>query len=96
MATRRKWRIAGMIAGALLMLSPLCGLLGTVLGMVRSFADIAAADGQPTRQDVSAGVQTALVSTVAGILLFLLGGALLVTSLVSYVKQLKAGSTQTD
>jgi hypothetical protein len=81
-----------MIVGALLMLSPLCALLGTVLGMFRSFVEIAAADGQPAPQAVSAGVQTAMVSTVAGILLFLLGGAVLVISLVGYAKHPKPRS----
>lgn len=91
MAAGKTWSIAGIILGALLMLAPVCGLLGTVLGMFQSFAEISAADGQPTPQAVSTGVEIALVSAALGILLFLSGVAVLVVSLVRYARTSNQG-----
>lgn len=52
--------------GTLSFISPLLGLLGTVLGVIRSFRDLAVSgSGGPTI--VAAGISEALVSTAAGI-----------------------------
>lgn len=54
------------IFGTLSFISPLLGLLGTVLGIMRSFHDLAlSGSGGPTI--VAAGISEALVTTVAGI-----------------------------
>ncbi|MFH1282209.1 MAG: MotA/TolQ/ExbB proton channel family protein [bacterium] len=54
------------IFGTLSFVSPLLGLLGTVLGIYRAFHDLAlAGSGGPTI--VAAGVSAALLTTIAGI-----------------------------
>ena len=54
------------VFGTLSFISPLLGLLGTVLGIMRSFHDLAlSGSGGPTI--VAAGISEALVTTVAGI-----------------------------
>src|SRR5581483_12268348 len=58
---RRLW-----IFGTLSFISPLIGLLGTVLGVIRSFRDLAiSGSGGPTI--VAAGISEALVATAGGI-----------------------------
>ncbi|HEX2863946.1 MAG TPA: MotA/TolQ/ExbB proton channel family protein, partial [Deinococcales bacterium] len=47
--------------------SPLLGLLGTVLGLIRSFGAVASAGGQPTLTDVAGGISLALTSTATGL-----------------------------
>jgi biopolymer transport protein ExbB len=59
------------IFGTLSFVSPLLGLLGTVLGILRAFNDLAlAGSGGPTI--VAAGISQALTTTVAGILVAVL------------------------
>jgi biopolymer transport protein ExbB len=54
------------IFGTLSFISPLMGLLGTVLGVLRAFHDLAlSGSGGPTI--VAAGISEALVTTVAGL-----------------------------
>jgi len=54
------------VFGTLSFISPLLGLLGTVLGIMRAFHDLAlSGSGGPTI--VAAGISEALVTTVAGI-----------------------------
>jgi len=49
--------------------SPLLGLLGTVLGMIASFNGISAADGAAGQREMLAGgIAQALISTAAGML----------------------------
>ena len=50
-------------------LGPLLGLLGTVLGMVESFNEIATAALTPKPKDLAKGISTALVLTLEGLLL---------------------------
>jgi biopolymer transport protein ExbB len=47
---------------------PLMGLFGTVTGMVMAFTQIAASATPPTPQELAAGIFTALVTTVWGLL----------------------------
>jgi biopolymer transport protein ExbB len=54
------------IFGTLSFICPLIGLLGTVLGVMRSFRDLAiSGSGGPTI--VAAGISEALIATAAGI-----------------------------
>lgn len=48
-------------------LSPLLGLLGTVVGMVRSFNTIATADAMGRPELLAAGISEALITTAAGL-----------------------------
>ena len=89
MTGMKKWSLAGLIMGALLFLAPLCGVLGTLLGMVLSFQEIATADGAPNPQSLGEGVQTAMFSTAAGLLLVPVGMVVFVVSLVGWLKARK-------
>ena len=86
--TGGKWPIAGLCAGAMLMLGPICGLLGTLFGMLRSYQTIIS-DGQPAPQEVSGGIQTAVYATAAGLLAFVVGVAVFVASLAVYIRSRK-------
>ncbi|MBI1904368.1 MAG: MotA/TolQ/ExbB proton channel family protein [Planctomycetia bacterium] len=50
-------------------LSPMVGLLGTVDGMVQAFGVIAESETQPKPSQLAAGIETALVTTLIGLLL---------------------------
>lgn len=78
-----------MIVGGLLMLAPVCGVIGTLLGMVSSFGEIARSDGPPDAHVVAEGVQTAMIATILGLALFPVGLATFVVSLVRYFKSRK-------
>jgi biopolymer transport protein ExbB len=47
------------------------GLFGTVTGMVMAFTQIAMSTGSPSPQELAAGIFTALVTTVWGLLVAL-------------------------
>jgi biopolymer transport protein ExbB len=49
-------------------ISPMIGLFGTVFGMIRTFSEIVAKSGQPSAQDLAAGISIALVTTFWGLL----------------------------
>ena len=49
------------------MISPLLGLLGTVLGMIQSFQELALADGAANASLLAAGIWQALLTTAAGL-----------------------------
>lgn len=58
--------------------APLLGLLGTVAGMLATFAGMASANGAPPIDSISSGISKALVTTQAGLVIaipaaFLLG-----------------------
>jgi biopolymer transport protein ExbB len=50
------------------MVSPLLGLLGTVLGMIQSFQELALAEGAANASVLAAGIWTALLTTAAGLI----------------------------
>jgi biopolymer transport protein ExbB len=51
-------------------IAPMVGLLGTVLGMIKSFMNISEGDVQGVRQmELAAGVHEALVTTAAGLMI---------------------------
>lgn len=49
------------------MISPLLGLLGTVLGMIRAFRELALAEGAANASILAAGIWQALLTTAAGL-----------------------------
>ena len=48
-------------------IAPLLGLLGTVAGMIRAFAEIQYKQGQVNPSDLAGGINNALVTTAAGL-----------------------------
>jgi biopolymer transport protein ExbB len=48
-------------------LAPMCGLLGTVAGMILAFQQVAASRGSAGAADLAEGIYSALVTTVAGL-----------------------------
>lgn len=50
------------------MISPLLGLLGTVLGMIQSFQELALAEGAANASVLADGIWQALLTTAAGLL----------------------------
>jgi len=55
------------IIGTIVTLGTLMGLLGTVLGMIRSFSAMASGDGGADSSALSTGISEALVNTASGI-----------------------------
>ena len=49
--------------------TPLIGLLGTVIGMIQAFNEIAAADAMGKAQQLAVGIALALLTTAAGLLI---------------------------
>lgn len=85
MKTKRRLTITGMAIGALLMLSPLFGMLGTFFGMKRAF-DILGSSGVGDPSALSASIGDTLIFTAAGVLLFPLGAVILTLSLVCFLR----------
>lgn len=50
-------------------ITPLIGLLGTVIGMIDSFNDIASSDAMGKANELAAGIGVALLTTAAGLLI---------------------------
>ncbi len=48
-------------------LAPMCGLLGTVAGMILAFREVAVSQGTAGADDLAEGIYSALVTTVAGL-----------------------------
>lgn len=63
-AMSRHIRVLEMIA----MVAPLLGLLGTVLGMIQSFQELAAAEGAANASVLAGGIWQALLTTAAGLI----------------------------
>ncbi|HOO57157.1 MAG TPA: MotA/TolQ/ExbB proton channel family protein, partial [bacterium] len=53
--------------GIIAHISPLMGLLGTVVGMIRAFMTIQALGGQVDATDLAGGISEALITTAAGL-----------------------------
>lgn len=49
-------------------LAPMCGLLGTVTGMIFAFQQVAVSQGMAGAADLAEGIYSALVTTVAGLI----------------------------
>jgi hypothetical protein len=74
---------AGLIVGSLLSLSPLVGVLGTVIGMMKSFQALGTSGAGDTAQ-LSVGIGEVLVSTIVGFVLFIPGVVILTLSIIHY------------
>ena len=89
MNTKQKTQlwITGIILGLLMMLGPIFGFLGTVLGMFNAFETLAvtpAGTGQSER--LAGDISIALVSTGVGVALALAGLATFLVCLVGLVR----------
>ena len=71
------------IAGGVLLAGPILGILGTVAGMMMSFQRIETMTA-PTPGDLAEGVQVSLYSTLAGLVLGVIGAVLLTVGLVRF------------
>lgn len=79
------------------MISPLMGLLGTVLGMIQSFQELALAEGAANASLLAAGIWQALLTTAAGLLVAIpaaVGAALLNTRVEMVAQQIEASTGQ--
>lgn len=79
------------------MISPLMGLLGTVLGMIQSFQELALAEGAANASLLAAGIWQALLTTAAGLLVAIpaaVGAALLNTRVERVAQQIEASTGQ--
>lgn len=73
LARRGNEEVAAMSTGLRLldliaMISPLLGLLGTVLGMVQSFQDLSLAEGSANASVLAGGIWLALLTTAGGLI----------------------------
>lgn len=50
-------------------ITPLIGLLGTVIGMIKSFNDIASSDAMGKATELASGIAVALLTTAAGLMI---------------------------
>ena len=73
------------VVGALLMLGPLWGMIGTVLSMLRTFTTLQQS-GAADSEQLAAGIGASLWATVAGIIAAPFGIALLIAGIVWLVK----------
>ena len=76
--------------------APMLGFLGTVLGMITAFYDMSNAGANLDVSLLSSGIYTALVTTVAGLIvgiIALFGYNILVARVDKVVNKLEASST---
>ena len=86
---KRGLLIAGIVAGFVLMLGPLWGMLGTVFGMARAFAVLGSSGvGDPSQ--LSASIGGVLISTAAGLVACPIGVILFVVCIISLDKARRA------
>ncbi|MEY4482708.1 MAG: hypothetical protein RL693_160 [Verrucomicrobiota bacterium] len=84
MKTKRTLLIVGIVAGAVMMLSPFVGLLGTVFGMQKAFSTLSSFGiGDP--KALSGAIGETLISTVAGIIVAIPGVLLFIGCIVGLV-----------
>ena len=72
----------GLVVSTLLTLSPLAGLIGTAVGMIKAFNSISPEGAAGDPGHLSVGVGHALVSTFVGLVLCIPGIVILTISLV--------------
>ncbi|MBL4586466.1 MAG: MotA/TolQ/ExbB proton channel family protein [Flavobacteriales bacterium] len=77
--------------------APMIGFLGTVIGMILAFHEMASAGGQVNPAMLAGGIYTAMTTTVAGLVVGImayLGYNLLVAKVEDVVFQMEASSTE--
>ena len=80
---RRGLITAGLVIGTLLTLSPVFGLLGTVVGMMNAFQALGTHGAGDTGQ-LSVGIGEVLGSTIVGLILFIPGVVILMLSIIHH------------
>lgn len=85
MKTKRTLLIVGIIAGAVMMLSPFIGLMGTVLGMQKAFR-VLGSSGVADPEVLSGAMGEVLISTFAGIIVAIPGIILFISCIVGLVR----------
>lgn len=84
MKTKRTLLIIGIAAGAVMMLSPFLGLLGTILGMQKAF-HVLGSSGTGDPQALSGAIGETLISTFAGIIIAIPGVLLFIGCILGLV-----------
>jgi biopolymer transport protein ExbB len=77
--------------------APMIGFLGTVMGMIRAFVDMASAGNNIDVSLLSRGIYTALITTVAGLIVGIIAYFaynILVARVEKVVNQLEANTTE--
>jgi biopolymer transport protein ExbB len=77
--------------------APMIGFLGTVIGMIMAFHDMASAGGQLDVELLSKGIYTAMTTTVAGLIVGIfafMAYNLLVVRVDKVVHQMEANTTE--
>ena len=87
----KKW-IAMLIVGVLLVLGPVWGLVGTVLGMTQAFGRLA--QGAPQPEDLASDISLSLYSTAAGYIVWPIGVVLVVVAAIKISKCKKQQAPQ--
>lgn len=82
----RRGPIALIVLGSLLVLGPLWGLLGTIVGMIRSFETVAQQAGAAKAEQLASGISLSLWSTAAGLAIEPIGLAVLIAGIVWLVR----------
>lgn len=86
MKTKRTLLIVGIVAGAVMMLSPFMGLIGTVLGMQKAFQVLgSSSSGIADPEALSGAIGEVLISTFAGIIIAIPGVLLFIGCIVGLV-----------
>ena len=73
--------ISLIVIGSLLTLGPLCGVIGTVVGMMRAFGTLGGPK-PPTPEHLASDISISLWSTAAGMILSPIGLVLIVVGIV--------------
>ena len=81
-------QIWGIVVGALLTFAPVFATMGTVMEMYRAFANLAAGSGIENPSGVS--IKSSLASTTLRFVLVPIGLVILILSLISYSRRMKA------
>jgi biopolymer transport protein ExbB/TolQ len=81
-----KKAIALLIAGIILALGPTWGIIGTVIGMVRVFGDLAEKTGEAKAQALASNISFSLYPTLAGFLICPIGILFLIISIIWIIK----------
>ena len=79
----KKW-ISMLVVGIILALGPIWGLLGTVLGMINAFGQLAESEAEVSA--LSNDISLALYTTVAGFIVLPIGIVLIVVAVVNMSK----------
>ena len=76
----RFWKTARWISLALIVLPPIAGISGTVLGMIRAFGELAE-DGEADPAILAGDISEAMLTTLYGMLVSLIGVILLIVAI---------------